>query len=340
MPRPAINVAVRAARAAGQIILRYMNRLDGLAVIEKQRHDYVSEVDRLAEAEIIRELKRAFPRDALLAEESGASGKSRNVWVIDPLDGTHNYLRGFPHFAVSIGLLENGEPTLGVVYDPLRDELFTADKGNGAYLNDRRIRVGKRDGLVGALLATGFPFRQRRHLEAQLGMTRALLAEAEDIRRTGSAALDIAYVAAGRLDGFYEIGLKPWDMAAACVLVREAGGRYCDFSGRDGLPESGNLIAGNVSVVQAIIKTVAPELTPVLAAEAHLKKPDDAGRKHQATPLLQNKSCRVVGAASGAQPVRDIGKERRSRDRLSGGRQSNFRAAVPPKKKPGSRRAF
>lgn len=265
MSRPAVNVAVRAARAAGQIILRYMNRLDSLDVIEKQRHDYVSEVDRLAEAEIIRELKRAYPRDAFLAEESGASGQARNVWVIDPLDGTHNYLRGFPHFCVSIGLLENGEPTLGVVYDPLRDELFTADKGNGAYLNDRRIRVGKRDGLGGALLATGFPYRQRRHLEPQLAMTRALLTEAEDIRRTGSAALDIAYVAVGRMDGFYEIGLKPWDMAAGCVIVREAGGRYCDFSGRDGLPENGNLVVGNVNVVNAILKTIAPELTPPLA---------------------------------------------------------------------------
>ncbi|MEP7043630.1 MAG: inositol monophosphatase family protein [Dokdonella sp.] len=265
MPRPAVNVAVRAARAAGQIILRYMNRLDSLDVVEKQRHDYVSEVDRLAEAEILRELKRAFPRDAFLAEESGASGQARNVWVIDPLDGTHNYLRGFPHFSVSIGLLENGEPTLGVIYDPLRDELFTADKGNGAYLNDRRVRVGKRDGISGALLATGFPYRQRRHLEAQLGMTRALLVEAEDIRRTGSAALDLAYVAAGRFDGFFEIGLKPWDMAAGCVLVREAGGRYCDFVGRDGMPDSGHLIAGNVNVAAAIVKTIAPEVTPPLA---------------------------------------------------------------------------
>lgn len=265
MSRPAVNVAVRAARAAGQIILRYMNRLDSLEVIEKQRHDYVSEVDRLAEAEIIRELKRAFPRDAMLAEESGASGKSRNVWAIDPLDGTHNYLRGFPHFCTSIALIENGEPTLGVIYDPLRDELFTADRGNGAYLNDRRIRVGKRDGLNGALLATGFPFRQRRHLDAQIGMTRALLTEAEDIRRSGSAALDLAYVAAGRLDGYYETGLLPWDMAAGCVLVREAGGRYCNFSGRDGLPDSGNLIAGNVAVTGAMIKTIAPVLPPVLA---------------------------------------------------------------------------
>lgn len=265
MPRPAVNVAVRAARAAGQIILRYMNRLDSLDVVEKQRHDYVSEVDRLAEAEIIRELKRAFPRDATLGEESGASGRSRNVWVIDPLDGTHNYLRGVPHFCVSIGLLENAEPTLGVVYDPLRDELFTADRGNGAYLNDRRMRVGKREDLGGALLATGFPYRQRSHLDTQLEMTRVLLAEAEDIRRTGSAALDLAYVAAGRFDGFYEIGLKPWDMAAACVLIREAGGRYCDFSGRDGMPDSGNLIAGNVRMANAMVNAIAAQLTPSLA---------------------------------------------------------------------------
>lgn len=265
MPRPAVNVAVRAARAAGNIILRYMNRLDSLDVVEKQRHDYVSEVDRMAETEILRELKRAYPRDAFLGEESGKTGNSRNVWVIDPLDGTRNYLRGFPHFSVSIGLLENGEPTLGVIYDPLRDELFTADRGNGAYLNDRRIRVSRRDGLSGALLATGFPYRQRRHLDAQLGMTRALLQEAEDIRRSGSAALDLAYVAAGRFDGFFEIGLNVWDMAAGCVLVREAGGRYGDFTGRDGLPESGNIIAGNVHVAPAMVKAIAPELTPVLA---------------------------------------------------------------------------
>ena len=265
MPKPAVHVAVRAALAAGQIILRYMNRLDSLEVIEKQRHDYVSEVDRLAEAEIIRELRRAYPRDAILGEESGQIGNSRNVWAIDPLDGTHNYLRGFPHFCVSIALLEGGEPVVGVVYDPLRDELFTASKGDGAYLNDRRIRVGKRDGLAGALLVTGFPYRQRRHLDAQLGMTRVLLAEAEDIRRTGSAALDLAYVAAGRMDGYFEIGLYTWNMAAGCLLVREAGGRYCDFTGRDGIPETGNLVAGNVHVANAMVKAIAPEVTPVLA---------------------------------------------------------------------------
>jgi myo-inositol-1(or 4)-monophosphatase len=265
MSRPAVNVAVRAARAAGQIILRHMNRLEGLAVVEKQQLDFVSEVDRLAEAEIIRELKRAYPAHAMLAEESGATGKSKSTWVIDPLDGTHNYLRGFPHFSVSIALLEHGDPIVGVVLDPLRGELFTASKGDGAFLNDRRMRVGKREGLAGALLTTGFPFRQRAHLDAQIRMTRALLAEAEDIRRTGSAALDMAYVAAGRIDGFYEIGLKPWDMAAGCLLIREAGGKYCDFVGRDGMPSSGNLLAGNIKVVDAMAKAIAPELTPALA---------------------------------------------------------------------------
>src|SRR6516225_9548827 len=186
MPRPAVNVAVRAARAAGAIILRYMNRVDSLKVEEKARMDFATEVDRLAEAEITRELRRAYPDHAILAEESGATGKSDKVWVIDPLDGTHNYLRGFPHFSVSIGFLDHGDPVHGVVYDPLRDELFTASKGDGAFLNDRRIRVSRRENLTGALLCTGFPFRQRKYLDAQLGMTRALLQEAEDIRRTGS----------------------------------------------------------------------------------------------------------------------------------------------------------
>ena len=264
MPRPAVNVAVRAARAAGAIIQRYMNRVDSLIVEEKSRLDFVTEVDRLAEAEIVKELKRAYPDHAILGEESGQIGKSAKVWVVDPLDGTHNYLRGFPHYSISIGFLDHGDPVHGVIYDPLRDELFTASKGDGAFINDRRMRVTKREGLQGAMLCTGFPFRQREHLDAQLGMTRALLAQAEDIRRTGSAALDLAYVAAGRLDGYFEIGLKPWDMAAGCVIVREAGGHICDFAGRDGIPKSGNLIAGNHLLTGAMVKTIAASAGPVL----------------------------------------------------------------------------
>lgn len=264
MPRPAVNVAVRAARAAGAIILRYMNRVDSLKVEEKSRMDFATEVDRQAEAEIVRELRRAYPDHGILAEESGASGKKADkVWIIDPLDGTHNYLHGFPHFCVSIGFFDHGDPVHGVIYDPLRDELFTASKGDGAFLNDRRMRVTRRETLTGALLCTGFPYRQREHLEAQLAMTRALLGEAEDIRRTGSAALDLAYVAAGRLDGYFEVGLKPWDMAAGCLLVREAGGQYADFSGKTGVPANGNLIAGNHHVVTAMAALVAPVLPAI-----------------------------------------------------------------------------
>jgi myo-inositol-1(or 4)-monophosphatase len=241
-----------------------MNRLDSLAVVEKQRMDFASEVDKLAEAEIIRELRRAYPGHAILGEETGAQGENRLTWVIDPLDGTHNYLRGIPHFSVSIALLDRGEPVYGVVYDPLREELFTASKGDGAFLNDRRIRVGKREDLGGAMLATGFPYRQRAHLDAQLAMTRALLADAEDIRRTGSDALDIAYVACARFDGMFEPGLKPWDMAAGCLLVREAGGHYCHFAGRNGLPASGNLIAANQELAGAMVQRIGAHATPDL----------------------------------------------------------------------------
>ncbi|MGH8234781.1 MAG: inositol monophosphatase family protein [Rhodanobacteraceae bacterium] len=266
MARPAVTVAIRAARAAGSVILRYMNRLDSVTVIEKHHLDFVSEIDRQAEAEIVRELRRAYPDHAILGEETGTSGKAgaRFTWAVDPLDGTHNYLRGIPHFAVSIAQLDRGEPIHAVILDPLRNEIYTASKGDGAFLNDRRIRTSKRETLDGAMLATGFPYRERRHLDAQLGMTRELLKRAEDIRRTGSAALDLAWTANGRLDGYFETGLKIWDMAAGCLLVREASGRYCDLTGRDGLPESGNLIAANHMVAGQIVEAIAPVLTSEL----------------------------------------------------------------------------
>jgi myo-inositol-1(or 4)-monophosphatase len=264
MARPHVTIAARAARSAGNVILRYMNRIDGLNIVEKQQMDFVSEVDKLAEAEIIKELRRAYPDHAILAEESGATGKGPLTWVIDPLDGTHNYLRGIPHFCVSIALLDKGVPIHAVVFDPLRDELYTASKGDGAYINDRRMRVSKRENLGGAMIATGFPFRQREHLVPQLDMTRAILGQAEDIRRSGSAALDLAYVAAGRYDGYFEIGLKPWDMAAGVLLVHEAGGRYCDFAGRDGIPASGNIVAGNLNVAKAMVDAIGQQATPGL----------------------------------------------------------------------------
>ncbi len=264
MARPHVTIAARAARSAGNVILRYMNRIDGLNIVEKQQMDFVSEVDKLAEAEIIKELRRAYPDHAILAEESGAIGKGPLTWVIDPLDGTHNYLRGIPHFSVSIALLDKGVPVHAVVFDPLRDELYTASKGDGAYINDRRMRVSKRENLGGAMIATGFPYRQREHLVPQLDMTRAILGQAEDIRRSGSAALDLAYVAAGRYDGYFEIGLKPWDLAAGVLLVHEAGGRYCDFAGRDGIPASGNIVAGNLNVTKALLDAIGQQATPEL----------------------------------------------------------------------------
>lgn len=267
MRKGAVNVAIKAARAAGQVIVRAINRLESLAVVEKQQNDFASEIDRAAEAEIIRELKRAFPDHAILAEESGAQGKSNFTWIIDPLDGTHNYLRGFPHFCVSIALAEKGEVMHGVVFDPIRDELFTASRGGGAFLNDKRIRVAQKQTLANTLLATGYPFRQRRHFDAHLAMTKALLVDqqAEDIRRTGSAALDLAYVAAGRLDGYWEIGLYPWDMAAGALLVREAGGRCLDFRGENDFFKTGNIIAGNLKVSEQIAQTIAPHLTAPLS---------------------------------------------------------------------------
>ncbi|MCK9489608.1 MAG: inositol monophosphatase [Xanthomonadales bacterium] len=267
MLKPALAIAVKAARAAATILLRRMARLDAIPVTEKDRFDFASEVDRQAEAEIIKELRRTYPRDAILAEESGAQGRGDTVWVIDPLDGTHNYLRGLPHFCVSIARVARGEPELGVVYDPLRSELFTATRGGGAFLNDRRIRVADRRNLEGALLATGMHWRQRRHLDAQLAMLRDMLStqvQVADIRRSGSAALDLAYVASGRLDGYFELGLKPWDMAAGRLLVREAGGTCSDFTGGERHVETGNIVAGNLKVTEAMIASMKPHLTPAM----------------------------------------------------------------------------
>ncbi len=254
---------VKAARAAGNVLLRNLGRLDALKVVEKARQDYASEVDAQAEEAAIRELRRAAPDYAFLGEEGGQIGKSRSVWVIDPLDGTSNYLRGLPHWCVSIALVENGEVQHGVIFDPLRNELFTASRGSGAVLNDKRIRVAERRTLEGTLLATGFHPRERHRTPAQLECVRQLMNQAEDIRRTGSAALDLAYVACGRLDGYFEGGVKPWDIAAGVLLVREAGGKVCDYKGAPTGPldargiDSRNLVAGNVRLAEALQKVIA-----------------------------------------------------------------------------------
>jgi len=267
MQKPAITLMIRAARAGGNVLLRNMHKLDALNVVEKQRMDYASEVDGLAEAEIVKELRKAGPEYAVLGEEGGhqpARGgrKARLTWVVDPLDGTSNYLRGIPHWCVSIALVDNGEPLHGVVFDPLRNELFVASRGSGAVLDDRRLRVAERRDLGGALLCTGFPPRERARAKPQLDCLNALLEQAEDVRRTGSAALDLAYVACGRFDGYFEAGVQPWDIAAGVLLVREAGGRVCDFRGaspaRMDIAEARGrqVVAGNVKLVEPLQKTI------------------------------------------------------------------------------------
>ncbi len=251
-----------AARAGGAIVLRGMNRLDVLHVELKQHNDYVSEIDRKSEQAIIEIIRTAHPEHAILAEESGISGgKSDYEWIIDPLDGTTNYLHGFPAFSVSIAIAECGRLVHGVVYDPLREEMYVASHGRGAFLNDRRIRVTPRPGLKDALIGTGFPFRDFTDLDAYLTMLRTVIEQSGGLRRAGSAALDLAWIAAGRLDGFFELALKPWDIAAGCLLIEEAGGLFGDFSGRPGWPVAGgDILAGSPRVHAALGKTLAPYL--------------------------------------------------------------------------------
>jgi myo-inositol-1(or 4)-monophosphatase len=262
---PMLNIAIKAARRAGEVITRNLNYLDRLTVTAKSQNDFVSEVDKKAEAEIISILHKAYPNHGILAEESGKAAGDDYLWIIDPLDGTTNYLHGFPQFAVSIALHHKGRAELGVVYDPLRQELFTALRGDGATLNDHRIRVSKRKGLDGALLGTGFPFKEQHHLDTYLATFKALFPMTAGIRRAGSAALDLAYVAAGRLDGFWEIGLQPWDMAAGALLVREAGGIIGDFGAGSDFMETGNIIGGNPKVFDGIYQAISPHLSTELS---------------------------------------------------------------------------
>lgn len=263
---PMLNIATRAARSAGRILMRYAERTDHIAVTSKNRNDFVSEVDRGAEAAIIQELRSRYPDHAILAEESGEHKGSDFQWVIDPLDGTTNYLHGFPQFSVSIALKYRTRLEQAVVYDPLREEMFTASRGQGAQLNDRRLRVAGRKSLEGALIGTGFPYRDHSHLDTYLGMFKAMIQDTAGIRRPGSAALDFAYVAAGRLDGFWELGLAQWDFAAGALLVSEAGGKVSDLAGGDRFLQTGNIVAGNLKVHQAILDRIRPFLSESLGA--------------------------------------------------------------------------
>lgn len=264
-----LTTAVKAARRAGGIINRAAQNLDLLHVSRKAHNDFVSEVDGAAEDAIIKVLRDVYPDHSILAEESGAQGdpeKSEYQWIIDPLDGTTNFLHGFPHYSVSIALMHKNIPAQAVVYNPAANELFTASRGRGAYMNDHRLRVSKRTQLADCLIGTGFPFREFSHAEAYLAMFKDIMPRVAGIRRPGSAALDLAYLAAGRYDGFWELGLSPWDIAAGCLLITEAGGLVGDLEGNATYMHSGNLLGGNPKIFGQLLQVIAPHLTIELKA--------------------------------------------------------------------------
>lgn len=266
MREPFINIAIEAARLGGNIITRAMKRMDTVQITEKKPNDFVTEVDQRVEREIINTIRKAYPTHDILAEESGEDvSDSEYLWIIDPLDGTRNFIHGFPHFAISIALVHKNKIEHGVIYDPLRQELFTATRGRGAKLNDRRIRVGQRKLLDECLLGTGFAYRHAKP-DCQVGpkLLEGFIPTCGDIRRAGAATLDLAYVACGRLDGFWEHGLKIWDIAAGALIVKEAGGMVTDTDGAETYLKSGNVVAANPAIIKQMLKTMKPALTESL----------------------------------------------------------------------------
>ena len=265
---PMLNVAIKAARTAGTIINRAALDVESVRVSAKQTNDFVTEVDHAAEAAIIDTLLTAYPDHAIWAEESGKKpgrhGGADHVWIIDPLDGTTNFIHGFPVYCVSIALMVGNRLEQAVVYDPSRNDLFCATRGRGAYLNDRRIRVAKRTGLRECLLSAGFSFRPGDAFQTYLQMVGEVTPRCAGLRRCGSAALDLAYVAAGRVDGYFEIALKPWDFAAGELIAREAGAIVCDFTGGHNYMLTGNIVAGNPRVVKAMLANMREQLSDAL----------------------------------------------------------------------------
>ncbi len=258
---PTLTIAVKAARRAGNVINRGARDLDLLTVSAKGPKDFVSEIDREAERQIVETLLAAYPDHAILAEEGtakGANAAAENVWIIDPLDGTTNFLHGFPQYCVSIALAHKGQVTQAVIYDPCRNDLFTATRGRGAFLNDHRIRVSRRAHLRDCLIGTGFPFRDGSYLDTYLRMMKTMIESTAGLRRPGAAALDLAYVAAGFYDGFWEVGLNPWDVAAGSLLVQEAGGLIGDLSGNGDYLHGGQVIAANPKIFAQMVTTLAP----------------------------------------------------------------------------------
>jgi len=270
-----LSTAVKAARRAGSIINRGARDLDRLTITTKGPKDFVSEVDRAAEAAIVETLLATYPDHAILAEEGtakDANAGAEYLWIIDPLDGTTNFLHGFPQYCVSIAVRHKGQVTQGVVYDPVHNDLFTATRGRGAFLNDHRMRVSRRQHLKDCLIGTGFPYRDGSDLEAYVAMMRAMMSATTGIRRPGAAALDLAYVAAGYYDGFWEMGLNPWDVAAGSLLITEAGGLVGDLEGENQYLFGGEVIAANPRVFAQMVKLLAPYRAALVSRTASAKK--------------------------------------------------------------------
>lgn len=269
---PRVNIALRAAREAGELIARASDRLDRVTVERKQKNDFVTEIDRASERLLVDHLLKAYPDHRILAEEGGdlTSEQTRGdyLWLIDPLDGTTNFVRGIPHFAVSMACLYRGRLEHAVVLDPIRREEFTATRGEGAQLNGKRIRVSATRPIEEMLLATGIPFleTQKVHFDAYLSTLREFALHTAGIRRGGAAALDLAYVAAGRFDGYWEIGLKPWDIAGGALLVQEAGGLVCDVSGGNDFVDSGHVVAASPKCLKPMMQVIQPKLGSIMAA--------------------------------------------------------------------------
>lgn len=262
---PMTTIALRAARKAGDLIVRASDELDRVGHRAKGVADFVTDVDIAAEKEILYHLRKAFPDHAFLCEESGRSGldDAEYTWIIDPLDGTTNFMRGIPHYAVSLACMKDGKIEHAVVIDPVRQEEFIASKGRGAQLNGKRIRVSNQTELRSALLGTGVPFlgHQADKLPQYANTLATLAGQSTGIRRAGAAALDLAYVAAGRLDGFWELGLKPWDIAAGALLIKEAGGLIADIDGSESYLDSGNVVCGAPKIFKQVLQTVGPALS-------------------------------------------------------------------------------
>ncbi len=263
-----VRLARTAAEAAGRYLLGAQQPRDPATWAAKGNADWVTEVDRTSEEIISRTLLDAEPGSKIVGEELSPEIVTRGlVWIVDPLDGTTNYLHGFQQYCVSVALVHKGVITHGVVYDPCRNDLYTASRGRGAYLNDKRLRVSRREKLIDSLIGTGFPFRMFDHLDAYTGMLKDLMTKTAGVRRPGSAALDLANVAAGRLDGFWEIGLAPWDMAAGCLMITEAGGLVGDLEGNERFMHSGNLVAGSPKIFAQLLQVIQPHLTPMLRTQ-------------------------------------------------------------------------